>query len=330
MPRISVNDIHNISKTALVQHGALDWISEEVSDAVATSESVGNRICGLYYLESYCEQLLSGRVNGQASPYVQLVRSGAIYVDADDGFAQPAFSKGLPEALKLAKENGIASLSVGRAHTCTSLGYFTKKIAESGFLGLGLTNASPIVAPPGGKSRIIGTNPIAFSVPDGNGSIAMQFDQSTTTVALGKITMAKAAGKSIPEGWALDKDGKATTDPEQALKGTLVSAGGYKGWGFGLMAEILVAGMTGGKISKNVAPLKAKDGEPHNLGQFYIIIDPASGASFYNRLEELTTIISSEEGTRMPGQYTVPQTEVDVPDDLWNLAIDLSKATFSE
>ena len=330
MPRISVNDIHNISKTALVQHGALDWISEEVSDAVAASESVGNRICGLYYLESYCEQLLSGRVNGQASPDVQLVRPGAIYVDADDGFAQPAFSKGLPEALKLAKENGIASLSVGRAHTCTSLGYFTKKIAESGFLGLGLTNASPIVAPPGGKSRIIGTNPIAFSVPDGNGSIAMQFDQSTTTVALGKITMAKAAGKSIPEGWALDKDGKATTDPEQALKGTLVSAGGYKGWGFGLMAEILVAGMTGGKISKNVAPLKAKDGEPHNLGQFYIIIDPASGASFYNRLEELTNIISSEEGTRMPGQYTVPQTEVDVPDDLWNLAIDLSKATFSE
>ena len=330
MPRISVNDIHNISKTALVQHGALDWISEEVSDAVAASESVGNRICGLYYLESYCEQLLSGRVNGQASPDVQLVRSGAIYVDADDGFAQPAFSKGLPEALKLAKENGIASLSVGRAHTCTSLGYFTKKIAECGFLGLGLTNASPIVAPPGGKSRIIGTNPIAFSVPDGNGSIAMQFDQSTTTVALGKITMAKAAGKSIPEGWALDKDGKATTDPEQALKGTLVSAGGYKGWGFGLMAEILVAGMTGGKISKNVAPLKAKDGEPHNLGQFYIIIDPASGASFYNRLEELTNIISSEEGTRMPGQYTVPQTEVDVPDDLWNLAIDLSKATFSE
>ncbi|MDA9671976.1 Ldh family oxidoreductase [Paracoccaceae bacterium] len=330
MPRISVNDIHNISKTALVQHGALDWISEEVSDAVAASESVGNRICGLYYLESYCEQLLSGRVNGQASPDVQLVRPGAIYVDADDGFAQPAFSKGLPEAIKLAKENGIASLSVGRAHTCTSLGYFTKKIAEAGFLGLGLTNASPIVAPPGGKSRIIGTNPIAFSVPDGNGSIAMQFDQSTTTVALGKITMAKAAGKTIPEGWALDKDGKATTDPEQALKGTLVSAGGYKGWGFGLMAEILVAGMTGGKISKNVAPLKAKDGEPHNLGQFYIIIDPASGASFYNRLEELTTIISSEEGTRMPGQYTVPQTEVDVPDDLWNLAIDLSKATFSE
>ena len=261
---------------------------------------------------------------------MHLVRPGSVYVDADDGFAQPAFSKGLPEALKFAEQNGIASLSVGRAHTCTSLGYFTKKIADAGFLGLGLTNASPIVAPPGGKSRIIGTNPIAFSVPDGNGGVAMQFDQSTTAVALGKITMAKAAGKGIPEGWALDKDGKTTTDPEEALKGTLVSAGGYKGWGFGLMAEILVAGMTGGRISKNIAPLKARDGEPHNLGQFYIIIDPASGVSFYNRLEELIAVISSEDGTRMPGQYTVPKIEVDVPDDLWNLAIGLSKAKHSE
>jgi (2R)-3-sulfolactate dehydrogenase (NADP+) len=330
MPNVAIEEIRNISKIALFQHGALDWVSGEVADAVAASESVGNRICGLYYLESYCEQLISGRVNGQASPIVQSVRSGSVFVDADDGFAQPAFSKGLPDAIKLAKKNGIASLSIGRAHTCTSLGFFTKKIAEAGFLGLGLTNASPIVAPPGGKSRIIGTNPIAFSVPNGSGGVAMQFDQSTTTVALGKITMAKAAGESIPQGWALDKDGNPTTDPEEALKGTLVSAGGYKGWGFGLMAEILVAGMTGGRISKNVAPLKAKDGEPHNLGQFYIIIDPASGASFYNRLEELTTIISSEEGTRMPGQYTIPQTEVDVPDELWNLAISLTKAKQSE
>ena len=110
MPKIGVKEIHNIAKTALIQHGALDWISEDVADAVAASESVGNRICGLYYLESYCEQLLSGRVNGKALPDVQLVRSGSVYVDADDGFAQPAFSKGLPEALKLAKKNGSPSL----------------------------------------------------------------------------------------------------------------------------------------------------------------------------------------------------------------------------
>ena len=118
MPKITVKEIYNISKTALSQHGALDWIAGEVAEAVAVSESVGNRICGLYYLESYCEQLISGRVNGEASPEVNLARTSSVYVDAKDGFAQPAFSKGLPEVLKVAQENGIASLSVGRAHTC--------------------------------------------------------------------------------------------------------------------------------------------------------------------------------------------------------------------
>ena len=127
MPNISVNEIYNISKTALLEHGAVDWVAGEVAEAVAASESVGNRICGLYYLESYCEQLISGRVNGRASPEVSLARSSSVYVDAKDGFAQPAFSKGLPGVLKVAQENGIASLSVCRAHTCTSLGFFTKK-----------------------------------------------------------------------------------------------------------------------------------------------------------------------------------------------------------
>jgi len=74
--------------------------------------------------------------------------------------------------------------------------------------------------------------------------------------------MAKAAGESIPEGWAVDAEGKPTTDPEAALKGSLVSMGGYKGWGFGLMAELLAAGLTGGVVSRDVKPLKAPEGPP--------------------------------------------------------------------
>ena len=134
----------------------------------------------------------------------------------------------------------------------TSLGYFTQQIAQAGCIGIGFTNATPIVAAPGGKTRVIGTNPIAFSVPDGAGGVAMQFDQSTTAVALGKITMAKAAGERIPEGWAVDADGNPTTDPEAALAGSLVSSGGAKGWGFGLMAELLAAGLTGSTLSQDV------------------------------------------------------------------------------
>ncbi len=325
MAEIAIKQIFDVSKTALMRHGAQEWIADHVADAVAKSESVGNRICGLYYLESYCQQLITGRVSGAVEPVVSKPKEATIFVDAKFGFAQPAFAKALPNALVQARKSGVATLSVGHAHTCTSLGYFTEQIACQGLIGIGFTNASPIVAPPGGKTRAIGTNPIAFSVPDGKGGVAMQFDQSTTTVALGKITMAKAAGERIPEGWAVDKDGKPTTDPEAALQGSLVSIGGYKGWGFGLMAELLSAGMTGGVVSRDVKPLKAPEGPPHDLGQFYILIDPAAGQVFYERLAQVAEAVALDEGARMPGQYKTPAQAVEVPDTLWDLATGLAE-----
>ena len=317
MPKIAVEQIKETSRKALTSHGASGWIADAVADAVAQSESVGNRICGLYYVESYCQQLVSGRVKGGVEPVVSTPKPAVVQVDAGFGFAQSAFARGLPVAVAAAKEQGTATLAICHAHTCTSLGYFTAQIAAAGLIAIGHTNASPIVAAPGGKSRVIGTNPIAFSVPDGKGGIAMQFDQSTTTVALGKITMAKAAGQSIPLGWALDAEGEPTTDPEAALAGSLVSMGGYKGWGFGLMAEILAAAMTGSTISKDVSPLKLSSGNPHDLGQYYLLIDPSVSGGFGERLEAITQAANQDPDARMPGQYTQPDTEVNVPDELW-------------
>ena len=324
MPTLTLDQIETTTRQALVRHGAEDWIAAAVADAVRKAEAVGNRICGLYYVESYCQQLASGRVNGRVEPVVNRPKPGVVEVDAGFGFAQPAFARGLPQAVAAARENGTTSLAICHAHTCTSLGYFTRQIADAGLIGLGLTNASPIVAPPGGKHRVIGTNPIAFSVPDGNGGIAMQFDQSTTTVALGKITMAKAAGESIPTGWAVDADGQPTTDPEAALAGSLVSMGGYKGWGFGLMAELLAAGMTGGTVSRQVAPLKAPEGAPHDLGQYYLLIDPDVSGEFYDRLALVAEGVAMDEGARMPGQNTQPATEVEVADAVWSTIMGLA------
>jgi len=317
MTHVLLEEIEKVTRAALEHHGADAWIAEEVARAVRKAEAVGNRICGLYYLESYCQQLASGRVNGTAEPVVSRPRPGTVQVDAKFGFAQPAFARGLPEAITAARECGVASLAVGHAHTCTSLGYFTEQIARQGLIGLGLTNASPIVAPPGGKTRVIGTNPIAFSVPDGAGGIAMQFDQSTTTVALGKITMAKAAGEQIPEGWAVDAEGIPTTNPEAALGGSLVSMGGYKGWGFGLMAELLAAGMTGGVASRDVKPLKAPEGPPHDLGQYYLLMDPGSSPAFFERLGQVVEGVAQDEGTRIPGQGKVEQDSVELEQSVW-------------
>ncbi|MGB1235908.1 MAG: Ldh family oxidoreductase [Planktomarina sp.] len=319
MAQVSIEDIKVTAKSALIAHGANDHVATHVADAVGEAEAHGNIICGLYYLESYCTQLASGRVNGTVDPSVSTPRPASILVDASYGFAQPAFAKGLPVALDAAKANGTASLSVAHAHTCTSLGYFTSQIAKAGYMCIGVTNASPIVAGPGGKSRVIGTNPIAFSVPDGQGDMAMHFDFSTSAVALGKITMAKAAGESIPLGWAVDAEGKPTTDPSAAIGGALVSAGDYKGWGFGLMVEMLAAGMTGSVNSLDVGGLKLPNGPPHGLGQFYIILDPSTHhGDFGARFARVADAIAADEGARMPGQNRTRLTHASVDDAFWD------------
>ena len=151
MTSVTQSEIESTVQTALLRHGAGKFSAAEVARAVARAEATGNRICGLYYLESYCLQLRSGRVRGNVRPVVSKPRPSAIYVDAKMGFSQPAFAQGLAPALDAAREYGLASLAIGHAHTCTSLGYFTEQIAQAGLIGIGFTNASPIVAPPGGK-----------------------------------------------------------------------------------------------------------------------------------------------------------------------------------
>ncbi|MGY9010794.1 MAG: Ldh family oxidoreductase, partial [Rhodobacterales bacterium] len=106
MPLLSLDDIENTTVQALTAHGAEVWIARAVADAVRKAEAVGNRICGLYYLESYCQQLSSGRVDGRIEPVVTRVRPGVVEVDARFGFAQPAFARGLPQAVVAARENG--------------------------------------------------------------------------------------------------------------------------------------------------------------------------------------------------------------------------------
>jgi (2R)-3-sulfolactate dehydrogenase (NADP+) len=315
--QVSIKDIERASAAAMIAHGAGVWQAGEVAKAVARAEETGNIICGLYYLESYCTQLASGRVNGTVEPVVTTPRAGAVTVDARFGFAQPAFQRGLPKAIEAAKTCGISSLAIAHSHTCTSLGFFTEQIAAAGLIGIGVTNASAIVAGPGGATRTIGTNPIAFTFP-GAGAPAMHADFSTSAVALGKITMARAAGEKIPLGWAVDASGQPTTDPEKALEGALVSAAEYKGWALGLLVEFLAAGLTGSVNSLDVKGLKLPDGPAHDLGQFYILIAPDAHAStLSDRIERVTAAIANDPNVRLPGAVPKAKESVTVDTKLW-------------
>ena len=318
---VSLDQIEATASAALTRHGASAKAARLVARAIRRAEATGNVICGLYYLESYCVQLTSGRVKGDVVPVVKQPRPGAVTVDAGVGFAQVAFAAGRQKACAEARSQGIASLAIAHAHTCTSLGFFTEQIAGSGLIGIGFTNASAIVAPPGGRTRVLGTNPIAMSVPARGGGIAMQFDHSTSAVALGKITMAASAGEAIPPGWAVDAKGQPTTDPNAALKGALVSAGGHKGYSFGLMAELLAGALTGSVNSTDVVGLKQPGGPPHDLGQSYVLIDPEvhAGAAFWDRLEQLQKAVDADPGARLPGASRAEQDPVALDADLWAL-----------
>ena len=166
-----------------------------------------------------------------------------------------------------------------------------------------------------------------MSVPGRTGGVAFQFDQSTSAVALGKITMAAAADQSIPLGWAVDSMGEPTTDPKAALQGSLVSTGGHKGYGFGLMAEVLAAAVTGSVNSLDVKGLKVADGQPHNLGQFYFLLDPTSvsGNVFWERLARLSDAIDDQENARLPGARRQLPDEVSIDSTVWNLAQSLAQ-----
>lgn len=325
---VSLDQIEETTHQALCKAGAHAWIAAEVAKAVREAEATGNVICGLYYLESYCKQLASGRVKGDVTPEVSKPRAASVKVDAAFGFAQPAFAKGLPLAIETAREAGTCSLAICHAHTCTSLGYFTRQIAQAGLVAIGFTNASAVVSPPGGTQAVLGTNPIAMSVPAEHGGVAFQFDQSTSAVALGKITMAAAAGESIPIGWAVDSDGKPTTDPTAALKGSLVSTGGYKGYGFGLMAEVLAAALTGSVNSLDVKGLKLPDGPPHDLGQFYFLLDPSTyaGEAFWQRMARLSDAIEAQENARLPGAVRPTADSVSIDAKIWHSTLALASA----
>ena len=318
---VKLDDIEKHTITALIKYGASSWNAKEVAKAVRVAEAEKNKICGLYYLESYCNQLQSNRVDGQAKPIVSQPKSGCVAVDAQNGFAQAAFTKGLTTALNAVKENGICLYTISHSHTCTSLGYFTSQIAREGYIAIGTTNAPACVAPPGGNKALLGTNPIAMAIPSSNNNVAFQFDQSTSAIAIGKIRMAAAAGEPIPDGWAIDQNGIPTTDAKAALKGSLLSSGGYKGYGFGLMAEVLASALTSSVSSIDAPPLKTTDGDPHNLGQTYILIDPNYNNQknhFQDKLEALKNAVKAQPNARLPGADKKISDQVTLDQSLWD------------
>ncbi len=271
-----------------------------VADALVAAELDGIGSHGLSRLLAYADQAAVGKVDGFAVPTVTRPAAAVVRVDARDGFAFPAIRSGLQAVEERLGECGIVALPIAHSHHCGVAGHHVEHLARLGHLAIMFSNSPAAMAPAGGRNASFGTNPIAFAAPASGEPIVV--DLSLSTIARGRVVVASQRGEPIPKGWALDPDGRPTTDAAAALAGTMLPLGGAKGSALALMVEILSATLTGSNHAFEATSFLDAEGGPPRIGHLILAIDPrAFGTDFAGRIETLLAHAYGQAGTRRPG-----------------------------
>jgi (2R)-3-sulfolactate dehydrogenase (NADP+) len=273
-----------------------------VACALVAAEADGLKGHGLSRVPSYAAQAKVGKVDGFATPTATRPRPATLAIDAANGFAFPAIEMAGAALPDIARSEGLAAAAIRRSHHCGAAGHPVERLAEIGLVALMFANTPSAIAPWGGTRGVFGTNPIAFACPlPGRAPIAV--DLSLSKVARGNILAAQQRGERIPDDWALDASGRATTDPAAALAGTLVPLGDAKGTALALMVELLAAGLTGANFAAEASSFLDAEGPPPGTGQLIIAFDPAAlgGRDAAARFAALAYAIERQPGARLPG-----------------------------
>lgn len=225
---------------------------------------------GVARVPVYTERLRAKLTNGAPRPRV-LRRQGALaLVDGDQGPGQVAGVFATSLSMELAHRHGIGAVAVRRSSHYGSAGYYVMRPARQGLVAISTTNAEPLVVPFGGLRQGLGTNPIALGAPTGAGVFVV--DMATSQVAANRVYNARDEGRPIPEGWAVDEAGQATTDAAQAY--AMLPLGGYKGYGLALLVEILSGVLAGAGVSHGIGRMYDEWDRPQDVGHFHLALDP--------------------------------------------------------
>lgn len=302
MAVMTPDQAHDLIVRTLLRCGTAQANAESVARALVAAELVGQSGHGLRRVPSYAAQALSGKVDGFVSPTFTHPRPGVIAVDAANGFAYPALDIAIDWLTRAAPEQGIAAAGIARSHHCGVAGITVERLAKSGLVALLFANTPAAMAPWGGRKALFGTNPIAFAAPRSGGRVPIVVDVSLSKVARGKIMAAEQQGTDIPEGWALDKDGRPTTDPRAALAGTMIPMGDAKGTALALMVELLAAGLMGANFGHEASSFFAADGHAPGVGQLILALDPDAFSDMARvRIDDLADTMAHQPGARLPG-----------------------------
>jgi (2R)-3-sulfolactate dehydrogenase (NADP+) len=301
---IAAADLERLMAAALARCGATGSMAAATARALAFAELDGIASHGASRIPQYCGHLRNGRANGAAVPAIARDSKGACLVDARQGLAFEACALAVAQAVERARRYGAAYVAVANSNHFGVAAYHLEAIAEATLVGLAFGNSPAAMPAWGGKRALFGTNPLAATFPR-QGAAPLMIDMSLSAVARGRIMMAAREGNPIPEGWAIDRDGKPTTDARAALEGSMLPAGGVKGAMLALTIELLVVALSGAAYGFESDSFFVEEGRPTRIGQAFVAIDPAALAGrdvYFERVETLIAAMVAEEGVRLPGE----------------------------
>jgi (2R)-3-sulfolactate dehydrogenase (NADP+) len=300
----SAEELFQIARGALERAGAHSKMAEAAARHLVRAEEQGLPTHGMSRVPFYCGMLRNGRADGGAHPALVAERAAVCLIDNRDGLPYVSVQWALDELIQRARRNGIAFAGIRNSAHVGVLGIHLLPVAEAGLVGFAFTNSPAAIPAWGGKKGLFGTNPVAAAFPR-KGKDPLVIDLALTTVVRGKIMMAMKRGEKIPEGWALDRHGRPTTDPKEAIEhGSLFPIGGAKGAMLALMFELICASLTGAAIGSEADSFFSETGNKPRIGQAFIAIDPsalAGNEKYSERVEAVVTAMQSDAEVRLPG-----------------------------
>jgi (2R)-3-sulfolactate dehydrogenase (NADP+) len=259
---------------------------------------------GASRIPQYCGHVRNGRANGAAVPKVSRDSRAACLVDAGQGLAYQACALAVREGIERAKEYGVSFVAITNSNHFGMAAYHVEAIAAVGLVGFAFSNSPAAMPAWGGKRPLFGTNPIAATFPR-KSQPPLVIDLSLSAAARGRIMVAAREGEPIPEGWALDNEGRPTTDAKAALNGSMLPAGGVKGAMLALTVELLVCSLSGAAYGFESDSFFTEEGRPTRIGHAFLAIDPGAlvgNDAFQERIETLVETMTEDPGVRIPGE----------------------------
>lgn len=286
-------ELYALAVRALVAGGLTEDDARLAARVLVLADMFGLRTHGILRIPQYLGRVRIGGIDAAARVTVEKVAPGLAIVDGRNGIGPVVGMRALGSAMEGARAAGIgAAFARGSNHFGPIMPYCFIA-AQEGFVSIIGSNATSTIAPWGGRDTRVGNNPLGIGVPDPGGDPII-LDIAMSVAARGKMRALRDAGKLMPPGWAVDKDGRPTTDPAAGLDGFLLPVGGHKGYGLAVMVDLLAGVLSGAAFLTNVQAWDKNPGATQNLGHFFIAVDAgklAPGVRLNERMAEFRGIL---------------------------------------